>query len=378
MAERFDDIVIGAGIVGLAHARALATRGRRVAVLERGPRAESASVRNFGMIWPIGQPHGLRREVALESRAIWLDVLRDAGLWHDACGSLHVAHEDDEAAVLAEFAARERAEGGACELLAPDAVLDRAPGVERKALRAGVYSPTEICVDPREVVAALPGWLARRHGVAFAFGTAVSAIEGDAVRAGDRVLRAARTWLCPGAELAALLPGLLGQAGLVACKLQMMRSAPLPGFRLGPMLAGGLTLRHYACFEGLPSLASVRARVTRDEPDFDRFGIHVMVSQNGRGELVIGDSHEYGDAIEPFDKSEIDALVLGYLARIFSPPALRIAARWNGVYAKHPREPWLVVRPAAPLTVVTGLGGAGMTLSFGLAERIVAAELGAP
>jgi len=159
----------------------------------------------------------------------------------------------------------------------------------------------------------------------------------------------------------------------------MMRSpAYPPNWRIGPMLAAGLTLGHYAAFRECQSLPALRERFSRELPAYVRHGIHVMVSQNGSGELTIGDSHESAESIEPFDKPEIDALILDYLNGFLVAPALRVASRWHGVYAKAAAGAYVVERPAPGVTVVTGVGGAGMTLSFGLAEQVVREMLGEP
>ncbi|HEV3138794.1 MAG TPA: TIGR03364 family FAD-dependent oxidoreductase [Pirellulales bacterium] len=368
----FDDAVAGAGIVGLAHAFHLVKQGRRVIVFERSSHASGASVRNFGMLWPIGQPAGPNHELALRSLQIWLDVLRSCGLWHEQTGSLHLAYREDEAQVLAEFTASAGADGYECQMLTPSQVVACSSAVKSAGLMAGMWSPTETCVDPRQIIAQLPGWLQRNYGVHFEFGCAVSDFEPGRIRAGGQLWAAQRLFVCSGDDFQTLYPRVFEGIGFVLCKLQMMRSQNYgPPFRLGPMLAGGLTLRHYKAFQNCPSLASLKRRVATELPEFDRYGIHVMVSQNGRGELVIGDSHEYDADIDPFDKLRIDALILEYLDTFFAAPDLQIAARWHGTYAKHPTDPYFVARPEPGVTIVTGLGGAGMTLSFGLAEQVV-------
>jgi glycine/D-amino acid oxidase-like deaminating enzyme len=102
MLGRVDIAVIGGGILGLAHAWVLARKGKRVVLFERGHRATGASVRNFGLIWPIGQPAGQMHRMALRSREIWLEALTAARLSYRPTGSLHVAHRPDEADVLRE------------------------------------------------------------------------------------------------------------------------------------------------------------------------------------------------------------------------------------------------------------------------------------
>src|SRR5208283_1151035 len=103
MPERADIAVVGGGILGSAHAYLFARRGKRVVLFERNRRAAGASVRNFGMIWPIGQPAGEMHKLALRSREIWLEILAAAKLNYRPTGSLHVAHHPDEAEVLREF-----------------------------------------------------------------------------------------------------------------------------------------------------------------------------------------------------------------------------------------------------------------------------------
>lgn len=369
--NRLDVAVVGAGIVGLAHAWSAVARGHRVRVFERSPRASGASIRNFGMVWPIGQPAGERHSIALVSRDRWLAAGREAGVWVNPCGSIHLAHRADEWEVLREFARSGPADGYDCRLLAPAEVAAATPAANPRGLLGGLWSPTELCVNPPAAVRRLPAWLHAAHGVGFDFSTTITAAEPGAVRAADgRAWRCDRAIVCGGADFETLFPEVFAAAGLRRCKLQMLAThPPAGGWRIGPHLAGGLTLRHYENFAVCPSLGPLRARIAAETPELDRHGIHVMASQDDAGRLILGDSHEYDEAIEPFDKEEIDGLILRELRRIVAFPDWTIAERWHGVYAKHPAAPVLAAEPLPEVHVRTATGGSGMTMAFGLAER---------
>jgi D-hydroxyproline dehydrogenase subunit beta len=366
-----DVVIVGAGIVGLAHAWAATKRGLSVLVCERSGRPEGASIRNFGMIWPVGQPAGACHETALLSRAKWIELRQEAGVWVDECGSIHLAHRPDEWAVLEEFAHRAPALGYEVRLLTPDEVLAASPAAHPRGLRGGLWSSTELCVDPREAIPAIAAWLEERHGVKFQFKTFVRAADGSGVETsqGPR-FRAARTIICGGADFETLFPELFAASGLRRCKLQMMRTGAQPhSWRIGPHLASGLTLRHYRNFDVCAALAPLKQRVRNESPELDRYGIHVMASQNRLGEVVLGDSHEYGDEISPFDKSRIEELMLAELRTLITLKDWTIAERWSGIYAKHPSDAQFVAEPLPAVHIVTATGGAGMTMAFGLAEE---------
>jgi FAD dependent oxidoreductase TIGR03364 len=364
------DAVIGAGIVGLALARALARRGRSVTVFESGREAQGASARNFGTLWPIGQPAGPRRALALESLNIWRDVLQNARAWYAPVGSLHVAYHDDEWQVLTEFAFQANAGGFACQMLTPAETVARQRLIRGEGLRGALWSPHELQVNPRQILVHVAQWLEQRWQVCFEAGTRVTSCGEGTVRAGKRTWAVDRVWLATGDDLQTLYPEAFEALGLRRCKLQMMRTTPV-AWKLGPILAAGLTLGHYECFAQCPSLPALKARLMEEWPEQVAHGVHVLVAQHEAGHLVLGDSHEYDEAITPFDKPEVDQLVLDYLRTFLAADALDIVERWHGVYVKHPQDPYCVFSPEDGVTAVAALGGHGMTLSFGLAEQVV-------
>jgi len=362
--------VIGAGIIGLAHAYVAAKAGRRVCVFERNPAAYGASVRNFGMIWPIGQPAGQMYQLALRSREIWLELLQEAGLPYLPTGSLHLAYRDDEAAVGREFVERGKELGYECEWLDATKTLDKTSAVRTKGLLGALWSPTELTVDPRQVISQLPAFLNKRYGVTFHFNSAVSEVESRSLRTNLGRWHAQFIVLASGDDFQTLFPELFRDSGLTRCKLQMLRTVSQPEhWALGPSLAFGLTFRHYPAFAICDSLPALKQRVAREIPEFDKWGIHVMASENSTRQITLGDSHEYGLDVDIFDRTVINDLILDYAREYLRIPNLRIAEIWHGVYAKHPDEPFRRLTPAEGVRVVTVTSGIGMTLSFGLAEE---------
>jgi FAD dependent oxidoreductase TIGR03364 len=371
MSQTYDVIVIGAGIVGLALARSHAVRGRSVLVVDREDRTVGATVRNFGLVWPVGQPPGTRFERARQSAQIWNELAAEAGVEIHATGSLTLAHSDLELRVLREFAA---AFGKGIELLGPEEAGRRSPAVRTEKLVGALFSPHEHTVNPRTAPAAIARWLSDQAAVQFRFGLVATRVEPGVVTFADGTrAEADQIFVCSGPDLRTLFPRELAAAGVTVCKLQMLRTAPQPaGWKLGPALCAGLTLAHYDAFALCPSLAELKQHFAKARAEEMRWGVHVLVSQNGDGGLTLGDTHEYGATHDPFQREALDRLVLAYLDEFASIPERSIAEHWTGYYPKLAGKSELVLNPMPGVTLVNALGGAGMTMSFGLAEEIAA------
>ncbi len=366
-----DVAIVGGGIVGLAHAYMALRKGLRVVLFEREQFAVGASVRNFGMIWPIGQEPGTGLATALRSREHWIKASAEAGFWCNPSGSLHLAYEDDEKDVLEEFMSLYSDSGYQCNLISASSAVGRSNHIKTQGLKVALWSDTEMTVYPREAIRRIPLWLEEKFGLILRLGHVVTEINLPTVRTAREIWAVERAVVCSGADFETLFPYEYEHQNLTKCKLQMMKMVPAVPIDIGPSLAAGLTLRHYAAFSKCKSLAALDKRFDEQNPKLKEHGVHILVSQNSAGELIVGDSHHYFNTVEPFDLEEIDEIILKYLQDFLPVKDYKITERWHGVYPKLLGHLNLLLEPSPGVQIVNALGGAGMTLSFGLAEEIV-------
>jgi D-hydroxyproline dehydrogenase subunit beta len=371
--DRSADIaIVGGGIAGLAHAYAALKKGHRVVLFERDTHAVGASIRNFGLLWPIGQLPGPDLYRALRSREIWNEVARGAKIWLNENGSLHVAYHQDEWNVLQEFSELYQDEGYNVRMLTAQEVMNVCPQVRGENLKGGMLSTTEATVYSREAIKQIPKWLETEFGLVLRYGHVVREVALPRISTTREDWKVSQVIICTGADFETLYPLEFEKYSLTKCKLQMMKGVMPNNFVLGPSLCGGLTLRHYKAFQNCKSLKALSDRFDSENSFLHAHGIHVLVSQNQYGELILGDSHHYSSTPDPFDFTSIEDAIMKYLATFMNTNGIRITERWNGIYPKLQSGTHMIAKPATGVTIVNGLGGAGMTLSFGLAEEIVA------
>jgi len=162
--EHTDCIVIGAGVIGLACARALAMAGLQTIVLEAesrigsGVSSRSSEVVHAGLYYA---PDSLKATLCVQGRELLYDYLSQRGLPHRRLGKLIVATDDAQLAPLAELHSRGRANGVEHLVLLDAAAATRLEPALR--CRAALHSPDSGIVDSHALMLSLSGDL-QSHG----------------------------------------------------------------------------------------------------------------------------------------------------------------------------------------------------------------------
>jgi hypothetical protein len=158
----------------------------------------------------------------------------------------------------------------------------------------------------------------------------------------------------------------------------MLRAVAPAARRYGPALATGLSLIRYPAFAGQEPALALRARLQRERPELLEAGIHLLVTQLPDGDLIIGDSHAYGDTLDHFADERVYELLLAEAGRLLGADHLAVRERWVGFYATRGAsvptreyEPFHVSSPMPGVCVVENVAGIGMTLSPGYAPTVL-------
>ncbi|WP_304303954.1 TIGR03364 family FAD-dependent oxidoreductase [Pseudacidovorax intermedius] len=371
----FDLIVVGAGIVGLAHAYTAARRGLKVCVIEKDAACIGASIRNFGFVTVTGQGAGDTWRRARRAREVWGEVAPQAGIEVVHQGLYLTAFRDKALAVLEQFMGTEMAEG--CELLDVAEAAQRAPtlrldGPEGSA-RAVLYSPHEARVESRTAIGLLAAWLAEAHGVVFRFSEQVLEVATPRVRTARATLHAERVAVCTNIELNGLFAERLAPHRLQLCQLHMLRVQPPKSFKLPGSVMADLSLVRYHGYSKLPAAQALRAQLEAEEGESLAHGIHLIVVQSADGSLVVGDSHHYGPVLEPFADTQVDALMLRHMQEALRLPDYTVTQRWVGTYPSSPDTDCLIDAPDDATRLVIVTSGTGASTAFGIAEEVFAA-----
>ena len=164
-AEEIDAVVIGAGVVGLAVARALARQGRETIVLEREAAvgtitsARNSEVIHAGLYYPAGS---LKARLCVRGRELLYAHCASHGVAHARCGKLIVATDDAQRGALDAIAAHASA-NGVGDLLRLDGAEARRLEPALRCVGA-LLSPSTGIVDSHGLMLSLQGGLEEAGG----------------------------------------------------------------------------------------------------------------------------------------------------------------------------------------------------------------------
>ena len=362
MSTDIDCIVVGAGVVGLAIARALALSGREVMVVEAaegigtGTSARNSEVIHAGIYYPAGS---LKAKLCVQGRKMLYAYCAEKGVAHQRIGKLIVATSQDEIAKLDDILSKARINGvDDMELLSAAQAQALEPAL---FCTAALHSPSTGIIDSHGLMLAYQGD-AENAGAQCVFHTPL--LSGDVRREGGFTLQFG------GSDAMQLSCNvLINASGLHAPTLaRTIRGTPPASIPTEYLCKGSyFTLQSKAPF----------TRLIYPTPHHAGLGVHLTLDLGGQAKF--GPDTEWIDEVD----YDIDAnRCAGFYeaVRTYWPgmPDASLSPGYTGIRPKvsGPHEPaadFMIVGPATHgvpgLVNLFGIESPGLTSSLAIAQE---------
>lgn len=369
VASHSDLIIVGAGIIGLAHAAEAVSRGLSVTIIDRDTRAVGASIRNFGHACVTAQT-GELLSLARTAREGWLKHSSLAGFFSVESGGLAVARSQAEMAILEEVASTRQ---GDFDLIDAQQVKQELAGSADSKVVGGAYLLHDVRVDPREAVTKLAAWLATQPRITFMWQTSYfgseEAATGVKVSTSRGTLAAAKVLICVGHDLDYLFPEIANQHEIKRCSLQMALVKPADNYRINRAVLSGTSMLRYGAFAKTSAAVVLRKELEQNAPELLAIDANLMLTQRPDGTLIVGDSHHTELTQAPFLTEQTSQTLIDATAALLGNGNFTVLQRWQGIYASSPQQDFLIENISSNVTAVSVTSGIGMTISFGLARK---------
>jgi D-hydroxyproline dehydrogenase subunit beta len=339
-----DAIVVGAGIVGAACARALARDGMRVLVLDASYAAGGTTAAGMGHLVVMDDSPEQLALTALSVR-LWRELAPSLPrrAEHDACGTIWVAADEAQLGAVREKQRVYAAAGIASEVLAPSELAALEPNL-RLGLAGGLLVPGDAVIYPPGAALALLDE-ARSLGAELRESVAVESLAAHEVRTVSGTLHADVIVNAAGAAAARLTPEL----PIVPRKGHLAITDRYPGF-----------VRHQLVELGY--LASAH-EMTSESVAFN-------VQPRATGQLLVGSSRELVGWDASTNRDVLARMLDRAIAFVPALADLSVIRTWTGFRPATPDKlplvgPWT---PTPGLWIAAGHEGLGITTALGTAR----------
>ncbi len=376
MKDNYDLIVVGGGVLGTFHAYHAQKKGLNVALIEQNSSPRDASVRNFGQVVPSGM-NTKWQVYGRESLRIYKEIQSIFDISIRQEGTVYIASNEEEEQLLEELADINKTNAYTSRILTKKECLHNYTGLKSSYVKAGLFFPEEIMVEPRVMIHKLHEFL-KTLGLDIFTSTKVIRCETvkktvHLITSNNITYKASKVIICNGSDFKTLYPNLFEESDLVVSKLQMMQTKPQQNFKLKSSILTGLSIRRYEAFEECKSYKAIKEKENPDSFE-KKWGVHILFKQAVDGSVIIGDSHEYAmvSNIDDLDfnlNMDIDNFIVNEAQKIIDLPTYEIQNRWFGMYSQCKTKDIYQHTIDNDIHIVTGIGGKGMTGSAGFSKN---------